>query len=207
MQLGQPRGKAVITSALGSPAVGQLKGPQRTVTKALLNPECQTDGVFVSLSASQLSLVPIFLRDVTSLSLLLSHPPPTLAEESPRAGKKRTWLNLRTRAAASPALPPVSCLTWKKNPCALSFLSYPAGKTPPRSFPRQGWIHQEAVKSSQPIAIHARPPDKLPPRPPDLHYFSVGFFCWFVCGLFFFFFLETAALKAQFGSLPGCKSA
>lgn len=90
MQLGQARGKAVITSALGSPSpvVGKLTSPQRAVTKAPLNPKCQTDGVFGSLTVSQHLLVPIFLRDATSLSLLLSSPPPTSAEESPGTGKE-----------------------------------------------------------------------------------------------------------------------
>lgn len=66
--------------------------------------------------------------------------------------------------------------------CSLSFLSFPAGKTPPAPSRRQGWVQQEAVKSSRPIARRAQPLDKLLPRPPDLHYF-----------LLVFFFLETAA--------------
>lgn len=74
MQLGQGREKAVITSALGSPVVGKLTSPRRTVTKALLNPECQMDGGLGLLAVRPLSSVPIFLWDVTSLSLLLNPP-------------------------------------------------------------------------------------------------------------------------------------
>lgn len=72
MQLGQGREKTLITSALGSPVVGKLTSPERTVTKALLNPECQTDSGLGLLSVCPLSSVPIFLWDVTSPSLLLN---------------------------------------------------------------------------------------------------------------------------------------
>lgn len=77
-----------------SPAVGKLPSSRRAVTKAPLNPECQTDGVFGSLSVSHCFLVPVFLRVVTSLSLPLSPPIPTFAEENPGAAKRaaeRGW--------------------------------------------------------------------------------------------------------------------